>query len=376
MTKILLITNDFPPAVGGIARWYERICAALPPSSVVVLAPRMPDDRAFDERQAYTIVRVRVPTSRRPLARLLQLALLCVRAIGTARRERAGAVHIGQLQLAPIGLVLARLLKTPFVVYLHGGELAPYMRLGPVRAAVRAIVRRARTVVVNSAYTLRHFGSLGIALPQAEILTMSAETDRFHPAADASRVRARYGINGHKTILTVARLDDYKGHDMVIRALPRLREAVGTVRYLVVGRGREEHRLRMLAETLGCADGVVFAGHVPEGDLPSVYAACDVFVMPSRPLPNGDFEGFGLVFLEAGACGRPVVGGRSGGVPEAVLDGVTGILVNPTDVGEISGALTRLLLDREEAARLGTQGRRRAEQLESSWRTTLARIVA
>lgn len=372
--KALLITNDFPPTVGGIATWYERICATVPPECVFVLAPRMPGDLSFDTMQPYTIRRVRTPTSRHPLARVAQLAILCAYAVRTVLRERIDAIHIGQLHLGPIGLILKRLFKMPYVVYLHGGEMASYMGFAVVRAAARSLVQNARTMVVNSAYTLRHFEGLGVHHPHAVILTVSVQTNHFRPTVDAQGVRTRYGLDGQKVILTVARLDDYKGHDMVIQALPHVREAAGPLRYLIVGRGREERRLRLLANSLGCSQEVIFAGYVPESELPSVYAGCDVFVMPSRALPHGDFEGFGIVFLEAGACGKPVIGGRSGGVPEAVIDGVTGVLVNPTDVGEIADALARILLDHHEAARLGAQGRLRAEKLESAWRATLVRI--
>jgi phosphatidyl-myo-inositol dimannoside synthase len=374
MTRVLLITNDFPPTVGGIARWYERICATVPPDCVIVLAPRLRGDVGFDARQPYKVIRRWVPVSRHPLARLIQMTILCAHAARMLRRERIRVVHIGQLHLGPIALGLKLFLKVPYVIYLHGGEMAPYMRIRAVRALARTIVRNARIVVVNSRYTLRHFQALGMHHPRVEVLTMGVETERFRPDLDTQHIRAAYGLNGQKVILTVARLDAYKGHDMVIRALKRVHQSVGSIRYLIAGSGQEERTLRALASNLECSEEVIFIGHVPENELPALYAACDVFIMPSRPLPQGDFEGFGIVFLEAGACGKPVVGGRSGGVPEAVIDGITGVLVEPTDAGEISDVLTRLLLDKEKAARLGMGGRRRTQQLESAWEITIMRI--
>lgn len=374
MRKVLLITNDFPPTVGGIARWYERICAAVPPDRVIVLAPRVHGDLGFDAGQPYQVVRRWAPVSRHPLARVIQMTLLFAHAARMLWRERISEVHIGQLHLGPIALGLQCLLKVPYAVYLHGGEMAPYMRFRAVRTLARTIVRHARIVVVNSRHTRHHFQALGIDNPHVEVVTMSVETKRFRPDLDPQLMRATYGLNGQRVILTVARLDAYKGHDMVIRALRSVRQSVGPIRYLIAGSGPEERRLHRLASDLGCSEEVIFTGHVPERELPALYAACDVFVMPSRPLPQGDFEGFGIVFLEAGACGKPVIGGRSGGVPEAVIDGVTGILVDPTDVGEISDALTRLLRDEEEAARLGMAGRRRTEQLGSAWGATVMRI--
>ena len=118
-----------------------------------------------------------------------------------------------------------------------------------------------------------------------------------------------------------------------------------------------------------------FLGYVPADELPALYAACDIFAMPSRALSQRDgIEGFGIVFLEAAAASKPVVGGRSGGIPEAVHDGVTGRLVDPDDVDQLAEVLIDLLRDRDLAARLGTNGRRKVEAAEAAWRTTLRRI--
>jgi len=151
-----------------------------------------------------------------------------------------------------------------------------------------------------------------------------------------------------------------KGFDMVIRALPGLRQTIPDVTYLIVGAGPYRDELESLAVATGVRDHVVFAGMIPHKELPDVYALSDVFVMPSREqLEKSDVEGFGLVFLEASSCGKPVVGGRSGGVPEAVEDGATGLLVNPHETEEIAGTLARLLTDTDLAKRLGQEGRRR-----------------
>lgn len=371
----LLVTNDFPPMAGGEATYYARICATLSPERVMVLAPRFPGDRSFDVGQAYRIIRRRVPVSPHPLARLLQIVLLSLHALRIARRERVHAVHIGHLWLGPIGLAVNRLLKVPYVIYLHGGDMAPYLRFRVVRAVVRTIVRHADVCVVNSAYTRRDYEAMGIHHPRVELLTMSVPLERFRPGLDPRAIRAKYRLDGQKVILTVGRLIERKGHDVVIRALSRIGGSLGSMRYVIAGRGPEEQRLRALARDLGCGEQVKFIGHVPDEDLPHLYAACDVFVMPSRALDRRDgVEGFGIAFVEAGACGKPVIGGRSGGIADAVVDGVTGILVNPTDVEALAAVLVRLLRNQDEAARLGAQGRQRAQALERAWTATVDRI--
>jgi phosphatidyl-myo-inositol dimannoside synthase len=377
----LLLTNDFPPMPGGEAVWYASMCAAAvrrdPKGAdrVLVLAPRLPGDAAFDAQQPYRIIRRQVPVSAHPAARLCQLVLLGAAAFGIAGRGRIRAIHVGHLYLGPIALTLHALRRVPYVLYLHGGEMAPYMRFRAIRWIARAVVRRADAVVVNSAFTLRHFADMGILHPRTEIIAPPVDTDRFRPGADGAGIRRRYGINGEKVLLTVGRLVPRKGHDTIIRALPRVREDVGPVRYLIAGAGPDEPRLRALARDVGCAEDVVFAGRVADDELPALYAACDVFVMPSRSLAARDgLEGFGLVFLEAAACAKPTVGGRSGGVADAVVDGTTGLLVDPLDIDGLCGALTRLLGDAGLAARLGTAGRLHAVALGSASSAALGRV--
>lgn len=372
--KVLLITNDFPPMGGGEAAYYARICATVP-DRTLVLAPSLPGDRAFDASVAYRVFRRRVPISHSPAARLAQIALLCAHGIRIVRQARPSGVHLGHLYLGLVGLALKRLTGLPYVLYLHGGEMAPYMRYAAVRAVIRAIIRNAARLVVNSDYTRRHFEALGISHPEIELLTMSVPTGQFRPDLDSAAARAKYGLNGVRVILTVGRLVERKGHDMVLQGLGRIRKAVGPVRYLIAGRGPEEPRLRALARALGCDDDVLFLGHVPDDELPLLYAASDVVVMPSRALADRDgIEGFGITFLEAAASGKPVVGGASGGVAEAVVDGVTGVLVPPTDVDAVAAAVIRLLRNSTEAAAMGASGRRRAEALEAGWAETVERI--
>jgi phosphatidyl-myo-inositol dimannoside synthase len=373
--RVLLVTNDFPPMGGGEATCYARICASVPADRIVVLAPRLPRDRLFDRIQPYRIIRRSVPTSPHPAPRVAQIMLLLWHALGILNREAIDIVHVGHLYLGPVGLALRRWRGIPYVLYLHGGEMAAYLRVRPIRAAARAIVRGAATVVVNSAYTRDLYAALGIVPARIETLTISPGTGQFSVDQDICRIRNKYGLGNDRVILTVGRLIARKGHDMVIGVLDSVRRDVGPVRYLIVGQGPEEERLRALAREAGCNDAVQFVGYAPSEDLPALYAACDVFAMPSRALSSRDgVEGFGIVYLEAAAAGKPVVGGRSGGIPEVVLDGVTGRLVDPNNSDELAEALIALLHDRSEAKRLGANGRRHAEAIEAAWAATLWRL--
>ena len=371
--RSLFLTNDFPPMVGGEARLYARICRTAPPDRVMVLAPRLPDDVLFDLREPYPIVRVRVPISPHPAARILQVTRMLLAARGLVRSDDIRTLHIGHLYLGTVGLLLRRRHRIPYVLYLHGGEMAPYMRGRAVRRLARRVVEEASLVVANSRFTLDHYEAMGIRPRRAEVLPPAADTHRFRPDLDPRPVRERYGLGRCQVVLTVGRLVERKGHDLVIRALTALEEQ--SVRYVIAGTGPEEGRLRRLAEALGVRDRVLFTGHVPDEDLPGLYAACDVFVMPSRALGARDgIEGFGTVFLEAGACAKPVIGGWSGGVSEAVEDGVTGLLVDPHDPEALAEALRRLLRDPELRRRMGEAGRTRAERMEAAWAEAVRRV--
>jgi phosphatidyl-myo-inositol dimannoside synthase len=183
---------------------------------------------------------------------------------------------------------------------------------------------------------------------------------RFRPGLDARAVREKYGLDGGPWLLTVSRLDWHKGIDTVIRALPTVRAAVPGTRYAVAGVGTVRSHFERLVADCGVGDAVRFLGYVPDDELPALYNAVDVYVGASRRF-DLMAEGFGIALIEASACGLPVVGGRSGGVPDAVRDGETGILVDPDDAAAVADAIARLLNDGELRRRMGAAGRRAVE---------------
>lgn len=168
------------------------------------------------------------------------------------------------------------------------------------------------------------------------------------------------GLAGRKVILSIGRLVERKGFDTVIRALPQVLKTVPNACYVMAGGGEYSSELKKLRDQLGLQDHVVFAGSPDREAIPAYYRLCDVFVMPSRTLSGSQCEGFGIVFLEAAASGRPAIGGLSGGIPDAIVDGVTGHLVDPTDVGALAERIISLLTDPELAKSMGQAARQRA----------------
>jgi len=272
--------------------------------------------------------------------------------------ERPQIIQLAMAYEGFIGLWLRRWLRLPFVVYAHGNEILDAMESD--WQSPRQALRQADRVLACSRFTLDLVTKAGVDPERAVVVHPGCDANRFRPTQPTETLRETIlGPRRHDRIILTVGLESLKGHDMVIRALPRLLRNVPDVTYIVVGAGPQE-RLDRLARELGVRDRVIFTGLVPDDDLPALYALCDVYVMPSRQdLAQHSVEGFGLVYLEANACGKPVIGGRSGGIGDAVADGVTGLLVDPHDSEAIANAIDLLLTNRELAGQLGHQGRSR-----------------
>jgi phosphatidylinositol alpha-1,6-mannosyltransferase len=275
-------------------------------------------------------------------------------------RERPQVVILGSVDDSHFGLWLYRWFRIPFIVFAHGNEILETIQKKSKRQQLA--LRLANRVLASSRYTAGIAQQAGADPERIRVRWPGCDSDFFRPmvAKDDLRQKLLGARHSDRVILTVGNLVSRKGQDMVIRALPALCRRVPDLVYMIVGDGPCRGELERLAMDLGVRDRVTFVGRVPDEDLPDLYALCDVFVMASRErLEENDVEGFGMVLLEASACGKPVVGGRSGGVPDALADGVSGLLVDPLNPEEITEALASLLTDHDLATHLGEQGRLR-----------------
>jgi phosphatidylinositol alpha-1,6-mannosyltransferase len=285
----------------------------------------------------------------------IELITLCL-------RNRPDVVFIGQLlPVGVLGLLVQRLFKIPFIVFIHGEELATVTHLGGYRLRIsECILRNAQRIITNSSFTRSLVLDRGIEEKRVEKITPMVDTDVFHANHDVTQLKNDLKIRDEKVLLSVGRLTPRKGHSRVISILPRLISTFGKLKYVIVGADvGESQNLRKLAADLGVEGSVIFSGRVSAEDLPKYYCLCDVMVLPNYELSNQDTEGFGMVFLEANACGKPAVGGRAGGTEDAVLHGETGLLVDPTDGDALLEALSGLLSDNTYMKRLGQNGRNR-----------------
>lgn len=343
--KVLLLTWDFPPGRGGIQTWMLELARRLPDAQVRVLAPAVPGDRLFDAASGCQVTRLRNAR----FGRIPWMLQLCVRTLRECLLWRPDVVVCGHVMTAPAALFARRVLSTPYVVFTYGQEI----RRQRWKRLLTFLLPRARLVVACSRFTRSAVLDLAVPPERVRILYPGVDVQRFSPASDGtSHTRPR-------TLLTVARLADlWKGHDTVIRALPLIRAECPDVRYLVAGDGPLRNYLEQVARSVGVERDVVLLGEVSDQALGDLYRSCDVFVLPSRrSASDGDAEGFGIVCLEAGACAKPVVAGRSGGIVDAVQDNVSGILVDPADVAAVADAIISVLRDQSLAKRLGEAGR-------------------
>jgi phosphatidylinositol alpha-1,6-mannosyltransferase len=351
--KHLLVTNDFPPKIGGIQsllwEWWRR----LPPDQFAVLTSPYRGADAFDAAQPFRIERVREPV-------LLPHPLM-VRRVDDLARE-IGADFVVLDPALPLGLV-GPSLRLPYDVVLHGAEVTVPGRLPASRQALGHVLRHARHIVAAGGYpALEAERAAGRSLP-ITIVPPGVDTHRFCPVDEATRVatRERFGLPvDAQLIVSISRLVPRKGFDTAIRAVARLRRTHPDAVLAIAGHGRDEARLRRLATGLDAP--VHFLGRVAHDDLPLVYACGDVFAMLCRNRWGGlEQEGFGIVFVEAAACGVPQVAGDSGGAAEAVDDGVTGAVVHdPEDIDHVVRVLAGMLDDPARRAGMALASRERA----------------
>jgi phosphatidylinositol alpha-1,6-mannosyltransferase len=350
--RTLLVTNDYPPQVGGIQRTLEALVRRLPPDRVAVLCPNAEGGDAFDRAAPYAVYR-------QPERFLWPLPEVRRRLHEAIRSFEAEVVLFGAVYpLALLGPGLAET-GTPYLAAAHGFEYWLSIAPGTHALVRRATARAARVPVMCSAFIAR---VVRTAVPDdvpVSVMYPGADLEAFRPDLPYGDLTALHGVTDRPLIVCVSRLVARKGQDVLIRAMPRIRREVPDASLLIVGDGPDRDRLERLAAD--APDGsVAFAGQVSEGDLPRYYRAGNVFAMPCRSRLGGlEVEGWGNVFLEAAACARPVVVGDSGGARESLAPGETGLLVNGSDVDEVAGAVGSLLADPERADAMGRAGRER-----------------
>jgi phosphatidylinositol alpha-1,6-mannosyltransferase len=373
MKSLLISGAYYPPQVGGLSQFMSKLATTLGRERVCCLTGVPQANRTTANNGGPSVYRFPTAFSESKYVKALGWSAAITQIM---IQERPQAVLLGSIDDGHLGLTLRRWFKLPLVVIAAGNEILDVIEERwpkPLEA-----LQTADKVVAISNYTASFVQRAGVSPDKIEIVYPGFDSSRFRPLPPNPSLRQKLlkERQQDRVILSVGNLVDRKGHDTTIRALAKLLPSLPDVTYLIVGEGPYRPQLEALAAELNVQDHVVFAGRQADADLAEVYALSDLFVMASREqLEAKDVEGFGIVYLEAAACEKPVVGGRSGGVPEAVVDGVTGLLVDPLNVDELGEAMRRLLTDSDLATRLGQQGKLRATT-EFTWEQAAEQIQA
>jgi phosphatidylinositol alpha-1,6-mannosyltransferase len=361
----LLVSQVFPPAIGGSGVLLDNVYSRIPDGRVVALVDEATCGRPRHDRitieagtispAAWGLVDPRVWPHHWRLAR-------AVRRISSNGKA---IVHCGRAQPEGIAAFLASFAPggMPYLFWAHGEDISAGLSSRQFSSTMSLVYGRASAAIANSRNTARLLEQTGWLKHPIDVVYPGVDSDRFTPTADDGSLRRSLSPGGELILMSVARLQRRKGHDLVLRALPELRRR-HRITYVIVGDGPEMSSLRRMTEQLELQDSVRFVGTVSDDMLPAYFAAGDIFVLPTR-VEEPDFEGFGIVFLEAAAAEKPTIGGRNGGVPEAVADGETGVLVDGDDLPMLTVALDRLCASEGLRLTMGRKGRLRTKSF--SW---------
>ena len=368
MTQVLIVAHNFPPMAGGIARLVYDLTVSLPPEEVYVLAPHgvrahvhqgynsenLEETKAFDADQPFAIERMNYD-QRSWFRTVVSVLRAAIRVMRLARDKRPIVLYCSiAYPISVTGLLVKWALGTPYVVHALGSELVrerSWLR----GFLTRFLLRNAYRVVAISDWSKNTVAQKGVPSDRIVVIHPKIDPDRFKESGDMDSFAQRERLVGRQILLTVARLEPRKGHRLVIQALPEVIRRHPDLLYVIMGTGPCRAELEREAQALDVAGHVRFEEYREVGNF---YRACDIFVMPSTYIefPYPDVEGFGIAFLEANACKKPVIGSDSGGMRDAVEDGVSGLIAKAGDVEDLKEKILTLLDNPEYAAQLGEQG--------------------
>ena len=372
--KVLLVSYNFPPEEGGIAAHAYGISQGLSGlCDAVAVAPRTQNCEKFDAGQKFRVRRLPLPAGG-----LMFHVQALLQVFGVILSERPDAVYVSNWTPFGVPVALASsALGIPFSVGVHAADIS-----APDGSAARRrmlfVYSRARRLLAVSNYTASRLAASGLPRKKIAVVGNGVDFGRFSVADRKSEaaLRKKFRTRGRKVLLTVCPLDyEYKNIDLALRATALAAKKFPKILHIIAGRGRLLPELQELARGLGIGKNVLFAGYVPESELPSLFRICDVFVLPSGIPGTDNVEGFGIVFLEAAAAGKPSVALDAGGVRDAIIGGETGILIKRRSEGELAAAIVRLLSEPALARRLGCSAKRRAKS-EFGWDKISGRVFS
>ncbi|NUU78579.1 glycosyltransferase family 4 protein [Paenibacillus xylanilyticus] len=357
----VFVAVDFPPEKGGIHDYAYGLISQIPAEEVTVLTNIIKDTEEsdqFDRKADFEIIRKRIYWNSNKVLLILSQIILILQLIFLKWRRKTDEIHF--VNVFPVGVAgpfMKALFGVKYFPYVHGLDVMGMVnsRLFPL---LMIILRRSDKVIANSQYTKSKLIELGISEQQIVIIPPGLNVSKLSGNSELNEdVRDKYDLHCKKVMITVSRLVERKGHDITLRAIRHVIPRIPHLKYVICGDGPYRSELERLVRQYALEDVVVFTGGISDDELHQLYQCSDLFIMPSRDIKEkGDVEGFGIVFLEANYYRLPVIGGNSGGIPDAVRDHVTGYLVDPLDEREIADRIEQLVVDEELAQKLGDNG--------------------
>jgi len=373
MKKSLILTSYFPPMTGGISKSLYNFYLNFPQDKIAVLT----DQKQSTEKPGNIYVKNFFCRIKIIWPKWIPMIFHTYKIV---KENNIDLLQVGQV--IPHGyaaLFVKKLLKKPYIVYVYGQDLLINRPGSRKYRRIQKILNASDGIIANSSYTKKLMSDMGIkvkttvAYPCPQINHISLNNDELKD------FKAAHDLNGKKVVLSVGNLVERKGQDNVIQAVSSLRKKIPNLRYVIVGNGPARSKLSNLIKDRGLQGLVTIHQNVSDRELKNFYASAHVMAMPSRLLKDRlgqakDVEGFGMVFLEANLFGLPVVGGNNGGQTDAIEDGKSGLIVDPTSIKEIEDALFRLLSDQSYAERLGEYGKKRVLE-KFSWTEQAGKII-
>ncbi|MBI3466172.1 MAG: glycosyltransferase family 4 protein [Planctomycetes bacterium] len=359
--RTLLFSEIFPPRTGGSGRWFWEIYRRLPRDRYAFAVGEHARQDEFDSVHDLHLERLPLAMPEwglRSFAGLRDYWRNVRQIRGVIRRHNVTRIHCARcLPEGVVGLAIKKLTGTPYMCYVHGEDVNTAMNSREHAMLVRWVLKHTDCCIANSRNTANLLmQNWNCPVDRVRILHPGVDTTRFTPAARSDVVRCKLGWGDRPVVLTVGRLQRRKGHDMLIRALPDIRAKVPGVLFAIVGNGEEREYLEGLSHQLGVADHVQFRGETTDEELVQCYQQCDLFALPNREIDR-DIEGFGMVLVEAQACGKPVIAGDSGGTAETMQVGKTGLIVDCREPEPLAKGVVSLLTSPEEREAMGRAGR-------------------
>jgi phosphatidylinositol alpha-1,6-mannosyltransferase len=368
--KVLVLTENFPPISGGSGRWFWELYSRLPKEQYLILADDVPGAAEFDTTHQLNIQRIPLKSAEWGFKSLRGMKFywrLIWQLRKIIKQQQITHIHCGRVIHEGVTAWLLKLITgTPYLCYVHGEDVETAATSGEHNLMVKLVCKHAERLICNSHNSANIVKRLNYANDdKINVLHPGVDASLFVPLAEDDGFKQQMGWQDRKVIITVGRLQERKGQDMMIRATALLKQQFPEILYAIIGRGDRLESLKALTAELGLKEHVQFLTEVTDPQMIQCYQQCDVFILANRTIGN-DIEGFGMVLVEAQACGKPVIAGDSGGTKETMLINESGFVIDCTDAQLISSTVTKLLAEPELSAQMGKIGRKHVES-ELDW---------